>query len=209
MLSIRVTQHAQLRINALRVCSAWASVPYAHARHALKGPFQIWNFYANAEHSRKKLMRMLRVHISSWLVCSANASVPDPYAQDAHQLLMVCSAFFEGNALCARISTWHVCSVHAPVPYSYAQCTHQFLTRMLSARISSWRACSVHKMNIWKIGKLMRMLSMRVRNWSVCSWCSSVPDAHAQGAHQFLTLMLSVRIKVRACTLGIQYFRKF
>ncbi len=27
--------------------------------------FQIWNFYAYAEHMRKKLMRILRVRISS------------------------------------------------------------------------------------------------------------------------------------------------
>jgi hypothetical protein len=36
-----------MRISALRVCSACASVPYVHAQHALKGPFQIWNFYAH------------------------------------------------------------------------------------------------------------------------------------------------------------------
>ncbi len=54
-----------MRISALCECSACTSVPYAHAQHALKGPFQIWNFYAYAEHTRKKLMRMLRVHISS------------------------------------------------------------------------------------------------------------------------------------------------
>jgi hypothetical protein len=54
-----------MRISALRVCSACASVPYVHAQHSLKGPFQIWNFYAYAEHTRKKLMHMLRVRISS------------------------------------------------------------------------------------------------------------------------------------------------
>ncbi len=35
-----------------------ASVPYAHAQHALKAPFQIWNFYDYAEHTPKKLMRV-------------------------------------------------------------------------------------------------------------------------------------------------------
>ncbi len=40
---------------------------YAHDQHVLKGPFQIRNFYAYAEHTRKKLMRMLRVRISSTL----------------------------------------------------------------------------------------------------------------------------------------------
>jgi hypothetical protein len=40
-----------------------ASVPYAHAQHLLKGPFQIWNFYIYAEHTRKKPMRMHFQHI--------------------------------------------------------------------------------------------------------------------------------------------------
>jgi hypothetical protein len=188
-----------------------ASVPYVHAQHALKGPFQIWNFYAYAEHASKKLMRMLRVRISSWLVCSATASVPDPYTQGKHQFLVHMISIFEGSAFCAHISTWRTCLVHAPVPDLYAQRTHQFLTRMLSVRISSWCACSAcasisyaHaediQNGIWKIGKLMHMLSMRIRNWCICSGCTSVPDAHAQSAHQSLTHMLSVRIKVGACT---------
>jgi hypothetical protein len=41
------------------------AVPYAHDQHVLKGPFQIWNFYAYDEHTRKKLILMLRVRISS------------------------------------------------------------------------------------------------------------------------------------------------
>ncbi len=40
-----------------------ASVPNAHAR--FEGPYQIWNFYAYAGHMHKKLMRMLRLHVSS------------------------------------------------------------------------------------------------------------------------------------------------
>jgi hypothetical protein len=40
-----------------------ASVPYAHAQHVLKGPFKIWNFYTDAEHTRKKPMRMHFQHI--------------------------------------------------------------------------------------------------------------------------------------------------
>ncbi len=147
--------------------------------------FQIWNFYAYAEHKRKKLVRMLSIRISSWPVCSRYASVPGAYAQH----------FLKGMR-----------SVHALVPDAYAQCMHQFLTCMLNIGISSWRACSVrawvpdahaqcmhqfltrmprvYKMNIWKIGKLMCMPSMRVRNWCICSGCASVPDAHAQGEHQ-------------------------
>ncbi len=76
---------------------------------------------AYAEHTRKELMRMLSMRISSWLVCSEYASVPDAYAQHVLKGLR---------------------SVHVLVPDAYAQCRHQFLTRMLSARISSWRARS-------------------------------------------------------------------
>ncbi len=87
--------------------------------------FSFWRAYwayasgtdAYAQHAHQFLMRMLRVRISSWCVCSA---------------------CFKGTALCACISTWCVWSVHAPVPDSYAQCTHPFLTRTLSVRVSSW-----------------------------------------------------------------------
>ncbi len=73
---------------------------------------------AHAEHTRKELMRMLSMRISSWCICSGYTSVPDAYAQHVLKGLR---------------------SVHVLVPDAYAQCTHQFLTRMLSARISSWR----------------------------------------------------------------------
>ncbi len=39
---------------------------------------------AHAEHACKELIRMVRVRISSWRTHSACASVPDPYAQRAH-----------------------------------------------------------------------------------------------------------------------------
>ncbi len=82
----------------------------AHAKHT-----------KHAKRTRKELMRMLSMHISSWCVCSGYASVPDAYAQHVLKGLR---------------------SVHVLVPDVYAQCTHQFLTCMLSARISSWRARS-------------------------------------------------------------------
>jgi hypothetical protein len=152
------------------ICSACASVPDASAHHALqflacmlsmvcRDLFQIWNFYACAEHTRKKLVRMLSIRVSSWCVCSA---------------------FFEGNALCA--------------PDAYAQCTHQFLTRMLSVRISSWRACSVyasipyaHAEGIQNehlkntkteahaehaCQELLHMPRVRISSWPVCSGCA-------------------------------------
>ncbi len=40
---------------------------------------------AHAEHVRKELLRMVRVCISSWRICSACTSVPDAYAQRAHK----------------------------------------------------------------------------------------------------------------------------
>jgi hypothetical protein len=49
-------------------------------------------------------------------------------------------------------------------------------------------------MNICKIRKLMRMLSMRIENLCIWSVCASVPDMHAQSAHQFLIRMISMRI---------------
>jgi hypothetical protein len=149
-----------------------ASVPYAHAQHALKGPFKIWNFYAYAEDTGKKLM-----------LCLGYASVPDSYAQQTHQFLTrmlrvrisswcVCSSFFEGNALCARISTWRVISVHAPVPESYAQRTHQFLTRMISARISSWHACSVHQSIPYSHAEGIQNDIEKQENWCACWACA-------------------------------------
>ncbi len=78
---------------------------------------------SHAEHTRKELMRMLSMRISSWCVCSGYASVPDVYAQHVLKGLH---------------------SVHVLVPDVYAQCMHQFLTQMLSARISSWRARSAY-----------------------------------------------------------------
>jgi hypothetical protein len=42
---------------------------------------------AHAEHTRKELMRMLSIRISSLRVCSVHAPVPDSYAQCTHQFL--------------------------------------------------------------------------------------------------------------------------
>ncbi len=62
-------------------------------------PCQIWNFYTYAEHTHKALMRMLRVSISSWCVCSGNAPVPEPYAQGKQQSLMHMLSIFLRYAL--------------------------------------------------------------------------------------------------------------
>jgi hypothetical protein len=42
---------------------------------------------AQAEHTRKELMRVLRMRISSLRACSVNASVPDGYAQHSFKAL--------------------------------------------------------------------------------------------------------------------------
>jgi hypothetical protein len=81
-------------------------------------------------------MRMLSMRISSWLVCSGYASVPDAYAQLVLKGLR---------------------SVHVLVPDAYAQCTHQFLTRMFSARIIS----DAHAQHAHQL--LMRMLRIRIK----------------------------------------------
>ncbi len=43
--------------------------------------------YAQAEHTRKGLMRTLSMRISSLRACSVNASVPDAYAQHCFKAL--------------------------------------------------------------------------------------------------------------------------
>ncbi len=97
--------------------------------------FNFWESYAHlvsdahAEHTRKELMRMLSIRISSWCVCSGYASVPDAYAQCTHQFLT--------RMLSARTSSWLVCSVHASDPDALAQHAHKFLMRMLSIRIKA------------------------------------------------------------------------
>jgi hypothetical protein len=56
-----------MRISSLHACSVHASVPdqYAHCSAWFEDLFQIWNFYAYAEHTRKELMRTLSMRISS------------------------------------------------------------------------------------------------------------------------------------------------
>ncbi len=111
--------------------------PDMHAQHVFKGPLQIWNFDAYAEHRRKKLIRMLRLHISSWPVCTEYASVLDAYAQ--HILKGLCSVHTfvpDAYAQCTHQFLTHMLT-YASVPDAHAQCTHQFLTRMLSACISA------------------------------------------------------------------------
>ncbi len=160
---------------------------------------------------------MLSIRVRNWRACWAYSSGTDAHAEHMHQFLThmlrvlisswcVCSAFFEGNALCARISTWCICSVLAPVPDSYAQRTHQFLTRMLSMRISTWCACSVHASIPYAHAEgihnehlkniktdahaeharqeLMRMLRLRISFWRARSGCALVPDLYAQRAHK-------------------------
>jgi hypothetical protein len=144
-----------VNISSWHIHSVHASVPYAHSQHALKGPCQIRNFYAFAEHTRKVtdayaqgmypfltlyaqdthqfLTHMLRVRISSWPVCSGYVSVPDTYAQGTHQFLT--------SMLKVRISSWRVCAVNAPVPDIYAHRTHPFLMSMLSVRTHQFLTC--------------------------------------------------------------------
>ncbi len=86
----------------VRMLSARISLIYAYAQHVLKeGPLQIWNFYPYTEHMRNKLMRMLRVRISSGHACSVQAHAQSGYTFVSDS----CSTCFEGTALSAHISS--------------------------------------------------------------------------------------------------------
>ncbi len=86
----------------VRMLSARISLSYAYSQHVLKeGPFQIWNFYPYTEHMRNKLMRMLRVRISSGHACSVHAHAQSGYTSVSD----ACSTCFEGTALSAHISS--------------------------------------------------------------------------------------------------------
>ncbi len=98
-----LTRMLSARINSWRECLAW-----------FEGLFQIWNFYAHAEQTRKELMRMLSVRISSWCVWSANTSVPDRKLRVRISLWWVCSAWFEGTALLKIRLSIHVRNFAAP-----------------------------------------------------------------------------------------------
>ncbi len=63
-----------------------ASVPYGYAEGIENEHLKIGKTDAYAEHARKELMFMIRVRISSLLVCSAFASVLDAYAHRAHKV---------------------------------------------------------------------------------------------------------------------------
>ncbi len=80
----------------VRMLSARTSLIYAYAQHVFKeGPFQILNFYPYTEHMRNKLMRMLRVCISSGHACSVQAHAQSGYTSVSD----ACSTCFEGTAL--------------------------------------------------------------------------------------------------------------
>ncbi len=87
---------AHERISSWPVCSGYASVPDAYAQHVLKGLRSVHALVhdAYAQCTHQFLTRMLSARISSWLVCSAHASVPDAFTS---------------------------ASVHASIPYAHAE----------------------------------------------------------------------------------------
>ncbi len=136
---------------------------------------------------------MLSIRVKNWCICSGYASIPDAYAQQAHQFLTrtlsehLCSTCFEGTflnleflmlMLSIGVRNWCVCSGYTTVPDTYAQRIYQFLTHMLRM---FWR-------DLFKIGAL----SAHISSWCVCLVHALVPDAYAQCTHQFLTHMLRV-----------------
>ncbi len=217
-----------MRTLSLRVCfwhvgSVHASVPDAHVQCIHQFLMRMLSMHWRDLFKFRIFMLMLSICVRNWRICSGYASFPDSFAQQKHQFLTrmlrvcisswcVCSAFFEGDAICARISSWRICSVHAPIPDSYAQRMHQFLSRMLSARISSWRACSVHASIHYAHAEgiqnehlknrktdahaehvrkeLMRMLRVRISSWRSQSGCASVSDPYGQRAHKGLSMRI-------------------
>ncbi len=61
------------RINFWRACSVHAIAPYVHAEGEQNKHLKKRKTDAHGEHARKELICMVRVHISSWPVCSACA----------------------------------------------------------------------------------------------------------------------------------------
>jgi hypothetical protein len=55
----------RMRISSSRACSVHASVPGAYAQHDLKALFKFEIFTLYAERTRKELVRMLSIRISS------------------------------------------------------------------------------------------------------------------------------------------------
>ena len=90
--------------------------------------------------------------------------------------------------LSIRVRNWCVHWAYESGTGACTEHTHQVLMRAQSA-FPEKNAEYTHQ-------ELMRTLSIRVRNWCICSACTSVPDTYAQHAHQFLTHMLSIGIKI-------------
>jgi hypothetical protein len=179
------------------------------------------------KYSINLLLRFLGgIGISSWSICS----VPDAHGQCTDQFLTRIIRMFWRDlfqfGIFMLILIIRICSGYISIPDDYAQQTHQFLTRMLRVRISSWCVCKAcfedpalwARISSWREAKCMdqfltRMLSARISSWRVYLASTSVPNAHAetdayasvpdalaQRAHQELTRMLSVLIKVGSCS---------
>ncbi len=83
------------RTTSWLVCSAYASVPDAHAQCTLNSFTRMQRVYKMNIWKIQKLMRMLSMRVWNWCVCSGCASswrarsgcasVPDKYAQPAHK----------------------------------------------------------------------------------------------------------------------------
>ncbi len=116
----------------------YASVPDEYAQHVLKGLCSVHALVPQC--TNQFLTRLLRARISSWLVCSAHATVPDAYAQPSHQcqcthqFLTLMLRVYKMNIwkigklmrmLSMHVRNWCVWSGWASVPVSFAQCAHK------------------------------------------------------------------------------------
>jgi len=141
---------------------------------------------------------MLSMRISSWCVCSVHASVPDPYAQGAHQFLMrMLSMFWRDCALSgistltrmlsARTSSWLVCSANASVPDPYAQRAHKGRSMRVRNSIFS---------TIFKVPKTAKILKNRYWHQHMVSKASQKKFFFVQTKKKsLLKIRLSIRVR--------------
>ncbi len=141
---------------------------------------------ACTEHVRQELMRKLSIRVRNWCVHWAYASgtnacterIPIKNAEHTHQELM--------RTLSIRVRNWCVCSAFASVPDAYPHHAHHAVSYAYAQR--------KHKNSKFERGPYKPCWAC-VRNWCACWAYASGTDAHAEQTHQFLTRMLSMRVR--------------
>ncbi len=149
---------------------------------------------------------MLSIHISSWHITSAHASVPDAHAHWMHQFIThmlsmfaeqvrnwcICWGFasVSDTTLSAHISSWLVCSVCASVHDTYAQHVLKGPFQISYVRSEHALVPDVYAQCTHQF--LTCMLSACISSFRVCSGYASIHDGHALCTYQLFTCMLRV-----------------